>query len=225
MLKIITSWIDLFFPSFCVGCNQQISFFDNGLCPKCFSSLKNYLNPQLAEKNNLQNLDREIFYQKHFILGDYLGNIKKVLQAYKFKEKKRLMWPLADLILGKLNFKDLEIDAISYVPMSKKKEINRGYNQSHLLAKKMAVKLKLPLLSLLKEKKKSKIQKKLSTFDRFINVINRYQLTNSQKVLGKKILLVDDVFTTGATANECSRILLSAGAKEVNLFTVARVNF
>ena len=74
---------------------------------------------------------------------------------------------------------------------------------------------------IIKEKHNFKIQKKLGYRDRFLNIINRYKAKNGNIMKGKGVLIVDDIFTTGATINECARILLSAGADRVYSLTIA----
>jgi predicted amidophosphoribosyltransferase len=106
--------------------------------------------------------------------------------------------------------------------MNRKKFAARGYNQSELLAVSMSKASGIPFLRLLREKKGSSHQREFSSSARYINVIDRYETLGEYNLSEKTILLIDDVFTTGATINECSRILSSAGVRSVFSLTVAR---
>ncbi len=115
-----------------------------------------------------------------------------------------------------------DIDVVTSVPMNRKKFAARGYNQSELLAKSVSSAAGIPFLRLLREKGNSIPQREFSFAARYINVIDRYETLNNNKLIDKTILLIDDVFTTGATINECSRQLLNSGARAVFSLTVAR---
>jgi len=222
VINFIYSFLDLIFPSNCVNCQAVISLRDKNLCFSCLNFLR--LSSNCLANRSFEEKDREIYYHQHFYLADYSGAVKNILQAYKFQSKKRLVNHLVGLALKKIKEENLSFDLISYVPMNRKKKWERGYNQSELLSRKISKKLGYPLVPLLKEAKKSKVQKKLSTLDRFLNVINRYQVTRTNEIPLKKILLIDDVFTTGATVNECSRKLIEVGAKQVLVLTIAKTN-
>ena len=116
-------------------------------------------------------------------------------------------------------------DIIIPVPISKKRFKERGYNQSHLIAVDLAKTLEMKYLKdgLLKIKD-NPAQSSLNQDERENNVKNVYKLNTiyKDKVYLKKILLVDDIFTTGSTANECSRILKEAGASQVGILTIAK---
>jgi len=109
------------------------------------------------------------------------------------------------------------------VPMHKKRRRSRGYNQSEIIAKKISKRYALAISSgnLIKIKHTT-AQMKLSKKLRINNLINSFSVKNTDIVRGKKILLVDDVMTTGATLNTCARELIKAGAKEIFAFTLAR---
>jgi competence protein ComFC len=106
--------------------------------------------------------------------------------------------------------------------MVKKKERARGYNQSALIAEGIAKALGKPFKLLLREKENSMVQRDLNYTERFINVIDRYEIIENSRIIDKNILVVDDVFTTGATLNECSRSLITGGAEKVFTFALAR---
>ena len=101
----------------------------------------------------------------------------------------------------------LDYDLITSVPMNRKKKWERGFNQSELIAMYLSRKMHREYIPLLSEKYGARTQRNLRYKERFLNVINRYRVKNPDLVKGKILLLIDDVFTTGATINECARIL------------------
>jgi competence protein ComFC len=108
--------------------------------------------------------------------------------------------------------------------MNRIKKWERGFNQSELIAKWLSVRLNKPYISLLEEKSRYKTQRMLGYRERFLNILDRYKILNIKKISGKNILIIDDVFTTGATINECARIIKSFGAEKVYSLTMARAN-
>jgi ComF family protein len=115
-------------------------------------------------------------------------------------------------------------DGIVYVPMSEKSELKRGYNQSQLLAIYLSKKLSAPLYSkMLQKRKDTNEQKSLSKRERAENLKGCFHVHERKLCAGKRLLLIDDVLTTGATANEVSRVLKNADAEKVYLLTIASV--
>jgi len=108
--------------------------------------------------------------------------------------------------------------------MNRIKKWERGFNQSELIAKWLSETLNKPYLPLLKEKSHYKTQKTLSYRERFLNILDRYKILNIKKISSKNILIIDDVFTTGATINECARIIKSFGGANVYSLTIARAD-
>ncbi len=109
-----------------------------------------------------------------------------------------------------------DIDIIIYIPTHKRKEALRGYNQAELLAVYISKNLEKPLLrqNLIKTKC-TKEQSHSNKIDRIINLKGSFQIKDPSEIEGKRILLVDDIITTGVTMDECSRVLINNGAKEV----------
>ena len=105
----------------------------------------------------------------------------------------------------------------------KKRYKERGYNQSLLIAREIAknenVKLRNNVISKVKN---NNTQSKLNKEERAENVKNVYKITNNKEIIDKNILLIDDIFTTGATLNECSKMLKQASAKKVDVLTIAK---
>ena len=111
---------------------------------------------------------------------------------------------------------DKRVDAIIYVPIHRRKEALRGYNQSELLGDYVSKKLKIPILrNHLLKVKWTKDQNRLGKIERQNNLQNSFKTNNIEDFKGKEILLIDDIITTGATLEECSKSLMESGAKKV----------
>jgi ComF family protein len=161
---------------------------------------------------------RSIFY--------YEGTIRHLIHAFKYQGKKSIGKFLARSILTYWE-PDAGIPAaecIVPVPVGIKKLRHREFNQSFVLAREIGKKLKVPVYPFaLKRVKEVASQMKLSRQERLENIRDAFRMREGRKVQSKRVLLVDDVLTTGATASECSRILLQhGGAGDVQVLTLAR---
>lgn len=192
---------------FCKHCEGTLKPFSVKLCPRCGSPLKNcscgryfyYFDKIRAAFANEGAAKNSFYYYK---FGGYLN------AANYFADQM--------VKVAKEDFKGIHFDAVTFVPMHISKRLDRGYNQSEKLARKVARRLKLPCSPLLKERKRSKAQHtKTSIVDRFVGVKGRYSILKSARIRGKTVLLVDDIMTTGATLSECARLLKLEGAERV----------
>ncbi len=141
----------------------------------------------------------------------------------RFKRGDKFLFrTLAPLLLQKTDeFQDA--DMVSFVPMTKRAQRSRGYNQAFLLADAIAKARELPLFSSIEKVKESEAQKTLGKRERQNNLKGCFRVTDKKQVAGKTVLLVDDTLTTGATAGEVTGVLLRAHAKKVYLLTVTSV--
>ena len=153
----------------------------------------------------------------------YTGFIRKMILDFKFSNKKYLYDFLSfKMVKAIKEFDVFKIDFILYVPISFHRYLERGYNQSYLIAKQISNKTKIPLVKFCLVKiKNNKRQSELSVSDRMKNIDGVFKTIFDDIIKDKNILLIDDIYTTGATANECCRILKKAGAKKILLATVA----
>jgi predicted amidophosphoribosyltransferase len=119
----------------------------------------------------------------------------------------------------------IDVDIITWIPISDKRKRKRGFDQVELLAEKMSEELSIPVIPLLRKLRDNPPQSGITGHaHRKANVLGAYSVTDPQTVAGKRILLLDDILTSGATAGECARILLTAGAAEVHLAVIAAAN-
>jgi ComF family protein len=221
--KIIKNFLlDLFFPKFCLGCQREGDY----LCPDCKSILDINQNHQKFKMGHLSDLYFITEY-KNFL-------IKKLIQYLKYEPFcKELAKDLSLLIIDHFQLIDKEPEFLKNkkdwvlipVPLEKRKIKWRGYNQAEEIAKNLSQFLKIPLLSnCLIKIKKTRPQVELSLEERKENVKGAFLVKNEKLIKNKKILLVDDVFTTGATMLECARILKEAGVKEIVGIVIARAH-
>jgi ComF family protein len=152
----------------------------------------------------------------------FSGSVKAAIHAFKYQSKTYLAGTLIDLMeRGPLLFDIGQYDRLVPVPLHRKRLRQRGYNQSLLLAREIGRPSGIPVDgALLKRIRDSVPQVDLMGAKREANVKGVFSVEGKAK--GQRLLLVDDVLTTGATVNECARVLIRAGARRVDILTVAR---
>ena len=207
-------WIgDLLFPPKCVLCGNVLEKEELDLCKDCRMDAPEYPN----RKSKRQFLDSfaAVWY--------YEGNVRKSLLRYKFHNARSFAAPYGRLLAMKL----LELypegfDVLTWVPVSRLRKLRRGYDQVELLAKAVGKELGITPVPLLKKVRHNRPQSGITGAEkRRANVLGAYRVTDREAIAGRRILLLDDILTTGATAGECARVLKTAGAKEVHCAAVA----
>lgn len=203
----------------CDDCYESISFTDKGGCEICGKRL--HLNFKTCE----DCLDYKRYFNKVYSPIEYKGIIKDAIYKYKYKNNAYMYKLFGRLLMNYLNdFKLNDIDVIVPVPLHRSKLRTRGFNQAALISKYISRNLNINIENNnLIRQKKTLIQNKLNKYERIENIKDAFKVKCSEKFKDKKILLIDDIYTTGATVNECSRILLRSGAEEVNILTIANV--
>lgn len=215
VLWFINHAINLIFPNVCGVCENICK---NDLCTKCEIKLKKISRVKIDNYNNKN-------FKKHLYIFKYDGIIKERLIKYKFREKAYIYKAFVNfLIKNKKVCRFLKsYDIIIPVPIHYNRKVTRGYNQSALIAKQLAKKLSLEYEEkVLFKKVNNKPQSTKNKEEREQNVIGVYYTKNKEKIYNKKIILLDDIYTTGSTVNECSKALEMAGAKEVDVITIAK---
>ncbi|MFR8103702.1 MAG: ComF family protein [Clostridia bacterium] len=190
------------------------------ICKKCETVIEGELESKLQEYS-----DKE--FASHLYLFEYSGIIRKKLIQYKFKKEKQLAKLFAKIMLKNerlSGFLKQHCDIIIPVPIHKKRQQKRGYNQSELILreyirsnKEVCIETKA-LYKIKNTKPQSSLDKRMRTQ----NIENAYQVKNKEKIIGKNIALFDDIYTTGSTVEECSKVLKQAGAKTIYIITIAK---
>lgn len=214
-MSVFSYILDLIYPRKCVFCGKLIEKRD--ICNECCGKLPYTKGDEVSQKLPfITECVSPLFYddmvRQSFLMYKFSG-----VQAYAVRYAKFM----AECVENNLDYST--IDVISCVPLSRKRQRKRGYNQSLLLAKEISASLAIPEKELLKKIKDNPAQSKTkSSKERLTNVSGVYSLQSGADVDGKTILLVDDIVTTGATLSECGRILRRAGAEKVFAVTLAR---
>ena len=155
-----------------------------------------------------------------YSFGAYEGVLRELIHLYKYGRVKTLARPLSGLLAQALP-RDEAFDAVVPVPLYWRRRLQRGFNQSELLARSLSRRTGIPVVKALGRVRPTPAQAGLSNSARRQNVSQAFR---ARSVQGKRILLIDDVMTTGATASSCAAALKHAGARRVALLTVARVD-
>jgi ComF family protein len=213
MKHIIVWLIQLLFPPKCILCRKVLKNGEVDLCPECRATAPEH--PQGKLKIPLIDSTVAVWY--------YRGNVRDSLLRYKFRRAVHLAEPFGRLLAMKVLTSGIEgLELVTWVPISPLRKLTRGYDQDELLAKVVARELGLPCFPLLKKVRHNRPQSQMSgNAGRRANVIGAYRPIPDPKLPGAAVLLVDDILTSGATAGECARTLLEAGAKEIHCAVVA----
>lgn len=207
--------MNIIYPPTCGICGK---LNENFLCNKC----KKHLETQA--KFSIDKYENNYFRQ-HLYIFEYQGMIRKVILDYKFNDKSYLYKTIVNFLLKNEKFFKIlkSYDTIIPAPINKKRNKQRGYNQSYLLSKEIAKSIGITLESNCLYKTKNIIeQSKLNKEERQRNIQGAYELIHPERLKNKKILLLDDIYTTGSTANECCKVLSTANPKEIDVFTIAK---
>ena len=204
--------LHLLFPPKCVLCKKLLAPNETDLCHHCREDAPVF-----------KRTERNIPFVAHWTaLWYYKDTVRSSLHRFKFSGRRNYADIYARLLGLKLQDKISEqIDVITWAPVSRLRRLKRGYDQSALLAKALGRELALPAQALLRKIRHTPPQSGFrEAARRRANVLGAYQAVCSD-IQGKTVLLVDDVVTTGATASECAKTLLTAGAKQVLFAAVA----
>ena len=214
-------WIlDLLFPRKCALCRKLLSKEETDYCRDCRAKAPRF--PVLQEKEHPSGKSTLQFLDSVTAVWYYKENVREAILRLKFHKAAFLAEPLGRSLAMKVMETHPEgFDLLTWVPVSAKRKRKRGYDQAELLAKAAGKELGIPAQSLLQKIRDNPAQSGMSGEERKTNVQGVYKMKKGADPSEKRILLIDDVFTTGATAEACARVLLSAGAKEVHCAVVA----
>jgi ComF family protein len=165
-------------------------------------------------------------FSVHRSCGMYSGSLKDTIILYKYRGFRVLSKPLATFVLQTLGREEAlwwGVDCVVPVPLSLEKQKLRGYNQAFEISREIAKKKNIELIvGQLIKVKRTPPQTSLEASERRKNLKGAFEIVDNQQIKGKTILLVDDVYTTGSTLQECSLTLTSAGAVEIRALTLAQ---
>ncbi len=238
MKEYVDSFLELIYPEkntcfICEKYDEEIG--ERYICCDCEKKIKKIIPPVCAKCSKPINYDKstelcrecsgdERYFETSKSLYAYEGVIKNAIYKYKYYNKPYFYKFFGNLLVDYMNREGyLNFDYILSVPLHPSKLRSRGYNQAELLAKYLSDKLSIPYIVALKRTKKTEKQSEQSKEERRKNLKNAFIVKKSSDIiLNSTVLLVDDIYTTGSTVNECSKALITYGVKKVYVLTIAR---
>jgi ComF family protein len=207
-------WL-LLFPPKCVLCRALLAKDETDLCHDCRRDTAEFSHNHI-----------KLPHLAHWhALWYYEDKVRHSLLRYKFCNCRSYGATYGRLLAMKLHAEEISFDILTWVPISAQRKRVRGYDQVELFAEALAQELQVPLTPTLRKIRNTPAQSTMGNVaSRRANVLNAYHCICPEAVAGKRILLLDDVITTGATAGECARVLLSAGASRVSCAAIAAAN-
>lgn len=206
----------------CWDCMARMPILQLPFCRVCGDPVEGMVDHEFSCSSCAR---RPPFFDRARSAARFRDGLRDCLHAFKYGGDTHLSRDLSRLMVACVNaqYEDVGFDAAVCVPLYPSRERDRSYNQAALLASHVAADLALEAFPrCLVRVRSTKTQTSLSASERRANVRNAFQIRYPGWVEGRRLLLVDDVMTTGATVNECSRILKKAGAASVYVVTVAR---
>ncbi len=212
-MGVFSGLLELLFPSKCILCGRLLLPDESHACESCLSGTP----PYPETKRWIPGITRWT------VLWTYEGAARQALLRYKFRGARHYGEHFGKLLARKVeeDFRG-QFDVIVYVPVSPRRKWKRGYDQVYLMGKSMGKALGQAPVKALKKIRHNPAQSSLTEgLQRENNVRGAYKITDRKLVCGKRVLLIDDIITTGSTVTECAGVLRAAGAKEVLCAAVA----
>lgn len=226
--------LELIFPNRCICCGEMLEYAkDPWLCTKCRDKVKPITGrvcgicgvPIISGDICVDCRDRKIYFKKAYCAYVYKNEVRKAIHNIKFNDSPRYIKYFAPILYNCAIEKGFDgADTVTFVPMRPKNKRKRGYNQSELLAKQLSRLGMGKFKPLLKKVRDTKNQHDIEREERRKNLKDAFAPIDTADIKGMKILLVDDIYTTGSTVNECAKTLIKAGAQSVEVVCIAIVN-
>lgn len=227
--------IELVFPAHCIVCRNVIEFkTDKWLCPECKGKIRP-IDGKICDICGVPiNVDgicsncrkKKFYFKRAYCAYEYKNEVRKAIHNIKFNGCYNFIGFFVDRSVSNAKDHGFEgADIVVPVPMRRRDLNKRGYNQSAVFAKLLSKCGMGRYADVLKKIRKTKNQHDIADKkEREKNIKNAFAVKKAELVKGKKVLLVDDIFTTGSTANECSKALMRAGAAVVEVLCIAVVS-
>ncbi|MFA6143029.1 MAG: ComF family protein [Candidatus Omnitrophota bacterium] len=216
VLGITKNLVNLIYPLHCASCLKALDpLNEDGVCSQCVESIR----PNTRQYEIGDN------FTKGYSASLYDGTMKELIHNFKFNGNIRLAGPLSSILANfiKRNPEIIKnIDAVTFVPLNGSRLREREFNQSAVLASHAFKASGIPVIDALDKTKPTKPQNELSRNERLVNLSGAFKVKRGAQINTKRVLLIDDVMTTGATLDECAGVLKSGGAIEVRCLTLAR---
>jgi len=226
LTEIFNDFASLFFPNYCLACNATLVKGEEIVCTSCISEMPQ-TDHHLYRENTLQArlaIRIPVVHAMAFFKFAKSSRVQHLLHALKYKNHPEIGVMLGKVYGTRLNDAELssEFDLILPVPLHESRKRKRGYNQSAKFAEGLSEKLNIPFSdSLLTRARNTQTQTKKTRFSRWQNVSDVFLVRNISGIKGKRILLVDDVITTGATIEACGQTLINNGCCSLSIACLA----
>ncbi len=205
--------------SLCGKCRNKVNFIEGKICIKCGKPLDEEYIPDLCH----DCINTDYHFTRALSCIEYNDTAKDIIYALKYHKKRYISYHIAEIMKDRYSeFIRKNVDTIIPVPLHHRKEGERGFNQAYLISKYLGRWLEIHIdnKSLVRTKS-TKSQNKLTRPERIKNMKNAFKIVCDKNIRGKKILIIDDIYTTGTTVNEISRELFSKGASDAYVLTFA----
>jgi ComF family protein len=206
----------------CRGCREELPLIDWPVCPRCAAPVPTTGGVDLACNHCRGD---KLRFDRTVALGSYEGGLRQLVMRMKADRSQLVSHLLVELAWRELKSKlvELQVDVVTAVPMPRWRRWQRGVNPPRTIADKIAAKLGVPAAGgMLRLKRNLPPQVGLSRPARFRNVAGEMALSPTYYLQAARVLVVDDILTTGATCSEAARVLRRAGAEQVSVFVIAR---
>ena len=237
-MRFRSTVFQFFLPPQCPCCERFSEEGKQGFCSNCLSQIR-WIEPPFCSICGIPFISREVethpcgacvTHRKYFTiaraLGAFEGSLQEAIHRWKYEGKTYLTPFFADWMAEGLNryWEPGSLDLLIPVPLHTRRLRERGFNQALLLVRELSRRTGIPYRKSILQKKKSTIpQVNLSGVEREKELRGTFHVIGKEELSGLSVLLIDDVYTTGATVNECSKVLLRGGAKRVDVLTLAHV--
>lgn len=225
--KLIKRISYCFFPNRCAACNKLLTA-DVEICPKCKVFLRRvpeHISEGWAHCSGFRIDHRQKLYFDGIIAPFYyVDTAKDVICNYKIIGRSELSEFLANEMLSVFyrHYGEIDFDILCGVPMTNSDKLKKGFDHIGKLCRRISYETEIPYENVLKQIKSKRPQHTLSMRERFQNVKGIYAVRNRINLKGKTVLLIDDIVTTSASINECSKIIKRAGAEKVYCLSAAK---
>ena len=199
----------------CGNCYVKLPFITGKVCVGCGEPLYSMSDYCLNCKNTKR------YFTSCYAPFTFTDDVVRLIHGLKYGGKKYVATTLSNFLLKHFSEKNLSVDVVIPIPLHAARFKERGFNQSELLTQSFSKFGFNVNCDCLVRSKDTSTQTNLSKTERLQNVTNAFRCVNKDAIKNKTVLLIDDVYTTGATFNEASRVLISAGAKQVYCLSVA----
>ena len=213
MSKITDYLLDVIYPTKCILCRRKLPPGVPSICPSCQASM-----PRADDVRVRGDYFSDCVSALH-----YTGEVKDAIIRYKFGGSQCYRYAFGELVAARV-YEELDgkYDLLSYVPLAPDRERKRGFDQVRLITENVSVRLQMPYVCVLKKRRGVSAQSLTADKDeRRANIAGAYSVPEPSEVEGRRILLIDDIVTTGSTLSECARTLLQAGAEDIVCATLA----